>query len=149
MKFKLEKISLNKYVLKNDQEKVVYNYKKNISSFGSKTFIYDENNLQLAELKGIMLSKIKYKIYINGTEFDNIVVTDKTPLEKYQLQNNKWIIEGDITYTDYKVVNEKNEILLTVKCDLVDTDIWDIDINTEEKVLAATLVMLIYTIAKK
>ena len=149
MNCKLEKVSLNKYVLKDTNDKVLYNYTKNISLLGSNTLVYDENNLQLAEYKSVALSKTKYKIYLNGTEIDSVVLSEKTPLNKYQLSNKKWTIEGDITYTDYKVINEKSEIMLTVKCSMKDTNIWDVVINTDEKTLAATLILLIYSIAKK
>lgn len=149
MVLKLEKQKPAKYTISEESGKIMYICEKKISLLGNKIFIYDENNLQLAEIKEKALSKEKYIIYINGTEFDNVIVCQKTPLEKYQLTNKAWIIEGDITYTDYKVIDEKEQVAMTMKCNLIDTNIWDININTEEKLLASTIIMIILSIAKK
>lgn len=149
MNLKLEKTKLSKYSISNDQGKALYFLEKKHYLFGSTVYIYDENNLQLAELKENVMSKVKYKVYVNGSEIDNISICQKTPLEKYQLINKKWIISGDITYTDYIVKNEKEEVQMTMKCNLVDPDIWDINITTPETTLAIALVMTILSIAKK
>ena len=149
MNLKLEKTKLSKFSISNDQDKELYSLEKKFSLFGSTVYIYDENKLQLAELKENIMSKTKYKIYINGSEFDSVSVSQKTPLDKYQLSNKKWTIAGDITYTDYKVLNEKEEEQMTMKCNLVDPNIWDINITTTETTLAIALAMTIFSIAKK
>lgn len=149
MNLKLEKTNLTKYSIKDEKDQVIYTCEKKLFSLGDKILIYDENNLQLAEIKETPISKTKYKLYMNGSEIDQVIIQQKTPLESYILSNKKWLIAGDITYTDYKVTTENNDLILTMKCNLVDPDAWDITLNTTDKLLAVITIMTILSIAKK
>lgn len=136
---------LGKYIIKDNNEKVLYICKHK----GFNYYIYDENNLQLAEVKYNLFSKKKYKLYMNGTLIDEITSDNKTP-KGYTLLNKKWYISSDITYSDFNVKNEKDEIILSMKNDLSDDPKkWNINIAATDTLLAIINVVTILSISKK
>lgn len=136
---------LGKYVIKDQNEKILYMCKHK----GFNYYIFDENQLQLAEVKYNLFSKNKYKLYMNGTLIDEVKSDNKTPKE-YTLINKNWRISSDITYSEFHVTNEKQEVILSMKNDLSDDpNKWDINIMTSDKLFGIINVVTILSIAKK
>ena len=136
---------VGKYIIKDKNEKVLYICKHK----GFNYYIYDENELQLAEVKYNLFSKKKYKLYMNGTLVDEITSDNKTP-KGYTLLNKNWHISSDITYSDFAVKNEKEEIIVSMKNDLLDDPKkWTINISTSDKLFAIINVITILSISKK
>lgn len=150
MNFRLIRDSAGRYSIKDANDKTIYICKQKIFSLDGKYFIYDENNLQLAEIKQALFSKSMYKLYMNDALIDEVIVSEKIPLDKYLLKNKKWTISSDITFTTYEVTDEKKNIILTMECNLaLDPYVWDITINTTEKLLAIITAITILSISKK
>lgn len=149
MNFVLERVAPSStYTIKDEEGKIIYTCKKTLFSLGDKFIIYDENNIQLAELKQTILSRTKYKLYINGTIVDEVTLFKKTPLNKYQLINKEWYIEGDITYTNYFVLNKKGEKVIEMKYNLP-IDTWNIHLfQTKDKLLSILVILTILSIAQ-
>ena len=149
MELTLIKKGLTTYEIINKKQQPIYKVVKKLGLFNNTIEIYDEKKNNVAIIKESNFSKIKYKIYQKGLQTDSVSPLKSTSLEQYLLLSHKWKIVGDITYTDYKVMNERNDILISMKCTLVDPDIWNIDITTDNKNFAIITCMIIYFIAKK
>jgi hypothetical protein len=86
---------------------------------------------------------------MNGTLIDEVKSDNKTPKE-YTLINKNWRISSDITYSEFHVTNEKQEVILSMKNDLSDDpNKWDINITTSDKLFGIINVVTILSIAKK
>ena len=62
----------------------------------------------------------------------------KTP-RQYKLSNHNWILNMDITFTEYSIHDENNQVLAEIRYNLPDNS-WLIDIKTIKDI---TLIMLI------
>ena len=151
MELKLEKTKRNEYVIKNEKDKILYIIKKELPSVVDKYYIFDENQLQLAEIKQNLFGKTKYKLYMNGTVVDEVIISEKVPLKTYYLNNKKWSIKGDITYTNYIVTNNKEEQILEMNCNLaINPDNWQINIiKNNDKIYNIMAIVIILSISRK
>ena len=83
-------------------------------------------------------SRKKYKFLENDIVIDELdLVPLKTP-RQYKLSNHNWILNMDITFTEYSIHDENNQVLAEIRYNLPDNS-WLIDIKTIKDI---TLIML-------
>lgn len=149
MNLTLEQNSFSTYNIKDNNGRIIYICKKQLS-ISKHYIIFDENNLQLAELKQTPFSRTLYDFYINGSVVDKLELHTKTPLKKYQLKYKKWLIGGDITYTNYTILNDRYDKVLDMKQESPkEPYTWKINLYEEnDKLLAILTVLNVIAVAK-
>lgn len=140
---KQEKFNSLIFNVKSDSSQLIYTCKKNLLPFNNTYNVYDERKNIVAKVKESVFSDTLYRMYIANEIVDKVKVHTKTPLKKYQLENKKWIIEGDITYTKYSVYDEqKGKVLDMFLKPLLQKYEWEITICTEKDMLLCIMTAL-------
>lgn len=150
MNLKLIRTLPNKYEIVDELGKVVYYCKTSALSLNRNYYIYDENKLQLAEIKCNSLSKIKYKLYIKGLLVDEVIISDKRPSRKYLLTHKNWTITENITFTEYNVEDSKGKTIISMNWNMIDDPyIWNITISSKEELMAIITAITCFSLSKK
>lgn len=118
----------------------IYKIKNNAKIFGHKYEIIDSTDKSIGMIKKI--SSRKYLLIDNKMEIDQLIRIQNAPTKKYQLIDSNWIIDVDITYTDYIIYDENNKKVASIKYNLPEES-WEYNIDDEKNLKLLLLLLLV------
>ena len=138
------KISLTKegglelYLVRNEVNDRIYVMRERYVFLKKELQLYDAHKKYIAEIITPIFNSKKLTFKEHDKVIDELVLTSKQIKREYQLEQNKWRIEVDVTFTEYNIYDENNELIAETKFNLPDRT-WLIDVK---KTKNPTLLML-------
>lgn len=126
------------YITRDENNDRLYVMRERNLFFKKELQLYDAHKKFLAEVL-VPFNKKKYTFKANDKIIDEMYLISKGIKTQYQLSQSKWILEVDITFTEYTIYDENHENIAEVTFNLPDRA-WLINVN---KTKDLTLMMLI------
>lgn len=131
---------LELYIARNENNDRVYVMRERYLFFKKELQLYDAHKKYIAEVLA-PFGKKKFIFKEKDKVIDEMNLVSKTIKHQYQLAQSKWTLNVDITFTEYTICDENNEIIAEVKFNLPDTA-WLIDIKKTKNVTLTMLLLL-------
>ena len=113
-------------------------------AWGHSFRVYDNNNREVGRLEQEVFTFLpKFDIIIGGREIGRVEREFSLFTPIYRLDFRGWQVEGDIFGWDYRITDERGEVVASVSKELFHfTDTYVIDIPDEKDSLFALMVVL-------
>lgn len=128
------------YIVRNETNDRVYVMRERLLFFKKELQLYDAHKKYIAEIL-VPFGKKKYTFKENDRVIDEMQKVLSTNRTQYQLSESKWTLDVDITYTDYTISDENNEVIAEVKYNLPDRA-WLVNINKTKNITLTMLLLL-------
>lgn len=128
------------YIVRNETNDRVYVMRERLLFFKKELQLYDAHKKYIAEIL-VPFGKKKYTFKENDRVIDEMQKVLSTNRTQYQLSESKWTLDVDITYTDYTISDENNEVIAEVKYNLPDRT-WLVNINKTKNITLTMLLLL-------
>ena len=128
------------YIVRNETNDRVYVMRETHPFFKKELQLYDAHKKYIAEIL-VPFGKKKYTFKENDRVIDEMKKVLNTNRTQYQLSESKWTLDVDITYTDYTISDENNEVIAEVKYNLPDRA-WLVNINKTKNITLTMLLLL-------
>lgn len=128
------------YIVRNETNDRVYVMRERLLFFKKELQLYDAHKKYIAEIL-VPFGKKKYTFKENDRVIDEMQKVLNTNRTQYQLSESKWTLDVDITYTDYTISDENNEVIAEVKYNLPDRA-WLVNINKTKNITLTMLLLL-------
>ena len=128
------------YIVRNETNDRVYVMRERLLFFKKELQLYDAHKKYIAEIL-VPFGKKKYTFKENDRVIDEMKKVLNTNRTQYQLSESKWTLDVDITYTDYTISDENNEVIAEVKYNLPDRA-WLVNINKTKNITLTMLLLL-------
>lgn len=128
------------YIVRNETNDRVYVMRERHLFFKKELQLYDAHKKYIAEIL-VPFGKKKYTFKENDRVIDEMQKVLNTNRTQYQLSESKWTLDVDITYTDYTISDENNEVIAEVKYNLPDRA-WLVNINKTKNITLTMLLLL-------
>lgn len=129
---------LELYITRNESNDRIYVMRERYLFLKKELQLYDGHKKYIAEIITPIFSAKKLTFKEHDRVIDELVLISKQIKREYQLEQNKWRIEVDVTFTEYNIYDENNELIAETKFNLPDRT-WLIDVK---KTKNPTLLML-------
>lgn len=130
---------LELYITRNETNDRIYVMRERYLFLKKELQLYDAHKKYIAEIVTSLFGAKKLTFKENDRVIDELNLISKKIKREYQLEQNKWRIEVDVTFTEYNIYDENNEIIAEVKFNLPERT-WLIDVKKTKNV---TLLMLL------
>ena len=131
---------LELYIVRNETNDRGYVMRERYLFFKKELQLYDAHKKYIAEIL-VPFGKKKYTFKENDKVIDEMQKVLNTNRTQYKLAESKWTLDVDITYTDYTISDENNEVIAEVKYNLPDRA-WLVNINKTKNITLTMLLLL-------
>ena len=131
---------LELYIVRNETNDRVYVMRERYLFFKKELQLYDAHKKYIAEIL-VPFGKKKYTFKEKDKVIDEMQKVLNTNRTHYKLAESKWTLDVDITYTDYTISDENNEVIAEVKYNLPDRA-WLVNINKTKNITLTMLLLL-------
>lgn len=132
---------LELYITRNETNDRIYVMRERYLFLKKELQLYDAHKRYIAEIATSMFGAKKFIFKEHDRVIDELNLVSKKIKSEYQLEQNKWRIEVDLTFTEYTIFDENNEVVADVKFNLPDR-MWLIDIKKTKNVTLLMLLLL-------
>lgn len=139
---------LELYITRNETNDRIYVMRERYLFLKKELQLYDAHKKYIAEIVTPMFGAKKLTFKENDRVIDELNLISKKIKREYQLEQNKWRIEVDVTFTEYNIYDENNEIIAEVKFNLPERT-WLIDVKkTKDVTLLMLLILSVVSISQ-
>jgi len=128
------------YIVRDENNDRVYVMRERYLFFKKEIQLYDAHKKYIAEsLMPFNAKKCTFKEHNKVIE-EMHLISNKIK-NKYELDKSKWQLEIDITFTEYKIYDDKQELIAEVRYDLPERA-WFVDIKKSKDISLTMLILL-------
>lgn len=139
---------LELYITRNETNDRIYVMRERYLFLKKELQLYDAHKKYIAEIVTPLFGTKKLTFKENDRVIDELNLISKKIKREYQLEQNKWRIEVDVTFTEYNIYDENNEIIAEVKFNLPERT-WLIDVKkTKDVTLLMLLILSVVSISQ-
>lgn len=131
---------LELYITRDEKNDRLYVMRERYLFLKKELQLYDAHKKYIAEII-VPFGKKKYTFKEHENVIDEMHKVSNAGKIQYHLSQNKWILDVDITFTEYTIYDENNEIIAEVKYNLPDRA-WLININKTKNITLTMLLLL-------
>lgn len=128
------------YITRNENNDRVYVMRERFLFFKKELQLYDAHKKFLAEVI-VPFNGKRFTFKQQGKVIDELRLVSKNIKQQYQLTKTKWMLEVDVTFTEYTIYDENHEIIAEVNFNLLDR-FWLINIHKTKNVTLLMLLLL-------